>query len=114
MLKPVEPSPAEPETLSDLVGRARDEARNWAMSEVALYKTIGAEKADALKVPIALLVVALFLAHAALLTLVATLFVGLARLMNPALAGLVSVIILGGVAAILAKVSIARFKRTGR
>jgi len=110
MLKPVDQPGGEPDSLSDLIARAREHARAWAMAEVALYRTIGTEKANALKVPIALFAVALFLAHAALLVLVATLFVGLAQLMNPALAGLVSVVILGGAAAILAKIGLARLK----
>ncbi|MEO5640298.1 MAG: phage holin family protein [Sphingomicrobium sp.] len=110
MLKPVDQPESEPDSLSDLVGRAKDEARDWAMAEVALYRTIATEKANALKVPIALFAAALFLGHAALLVLVATLFVGLAQLMNPALAGLVTLVILGGGAAILAKVGLARLK----
>lgn len=110
MLKPADPVPAAPDTLSDLVGRAKDQARDWAMAEVALYKTIGTEKATALKVPIALFGAALFLGHAALLALVATLFVGLAQVMNPALAGLLTVVILGAGAAIAAKVGLAKLK----
>ena len=104
---PVEPSA---DTLGGLFGRARDQAGNWFRAEVALYRTIGVEKANAWKLPIALLATALFLGHAALLALIATLFVGLAQLMNPALAGLVTVLILGGTAAILVKVALGRLK----
>lgn len=104
------PAEESVDTLGGLFGRARDQAGDWLRAEVALYRTIGAEKANAWKLPIALLATALFLGHAALLTLVATLFVGLAQLMNPALAGLVTVLILGGTAAILVKVALARLK----
>lgn len=100
----------QPEPLADLFGRAKEEARAWAIAEVALYKTIGTEKANSFKVPIILFATALFLGHAALLLLVATLFVGLAQLMNPALAGLVSVLILAGVAAVLVKIGMAKLK----
>ena len=105
------PAEESADTLGGLLGRARDQAGDWFRAEVALYRTIGAEKANAWKLPIALLATALFLSHAAMLALVATLFVGLAQLMNPALAGLVTVLILGGTAAILVKVALARLKR---
>ena len=102
--------PPEPDSLGTLFGRARDQAGDWFRAEVALYRTIGTEKANAWKIPLALLGTALLLGHAALIALVATLFVGLAELMNPALAGLVTVLILGGTAAILIKVALARLK----
>lgn len=103
-------SDPQPEPLADLFGRAKDEARAWAMAEVALYRTIGTEKANAFKVPILLFGVALFFGHAALLVLVATLFVALAQVLNPALAGLVSVLILAGAAAVLVKVGMVKLK----
>ena len=118
MLKRNDPTPpdglAEPDGLAALFGRARSEALAWLEAEVELYKTIGLEKASAWKLPAILLGAALFLAHAALLALVATLFVGLAQLMNPALAGLLTALIFGGTAAILARVGLARLKGAGK
>ena len=105
---PAEPSEAD--TLGTLFGRARDQAGDWFRAEVALYRTIGTEKANAWKIPLALLGTALFLGHAALIALVATLFVGLAQVMNPALAGFITVLLLAGAAAILIKVALARIK----
>ena len=113
MLKRHDPPAEEPDDLGALFGRARDEAGAWLRAEVALYRTIGTEKANAWKVPIALLATAVFLGHAALLALVATLFVGLAQLMNAALAGLVTVLILGGTAAILVRAALAKLKAPG-
>ena len=110
MLKRVDRPNAEPESLSDLFGKAKEDARAWATAEVALYRTIATEKAKAYQLPLTLFAVALFLGHAALLVLIATLFVALAQVMNPALAGLVCVVILGGTAAILVKVALARMK----
>ena len=110
MLKPRDPSPDEPEGLADLFGRAKEDARAWATAEVALYRTIATEKAKALQLPLLLLGAALFLGHAAMLVLVATLFVALAQVMNPVLAGLVSVVILAGAAAILVKVALGKIK----
>ena len=103
-----------PEGLGGLFGRARDEAVAWGKAEVALYRTIGTEKANAFKVPAILLGAALFLAHAAALALVATLFVALALVMNAALAGLVTVIMLAAVAGILAKVALGKIKAAGK
>lgn len=104
------PAEESADTLGGLFGRARDQAGEWLRAEVALYRAIGVEKANAWKLPIALLATALFLGHAAMLALVATLFVALAQLMNPALAGLVTVLILGAIAAILVKLALARLK----
>ena len=110
MLKRNDPPGQEPDSLGDMFARAKAEARAWALAEIALYRTIGTEKAKAWKVPAILLAAALFLAHAALLVLVATLFVALAQVMNAALAGLVTTVILAGGAAILAKVALGKLK----
>ena len=110
MLKRSDPPSVDPDTLSGLVGRAKEEARAWASAEVALYRTIATEKARAWQVPLGLLGAALFLGHAAMLVLVATLVMALAQVMNPALAGLVSVVLLAGIAAILVKVAVAKIK----
>jgi len=114
MLKRTDPPVAEPDSLSDLFGRARDEGKAWAQAEVALYRTIATEKAKAWQAPLILFGAALFLGHAALLVLVATLFVTLAQVMNPALAGVVSVLILAGAAAILVKVALGKIKAIGQ
>lgn len=110
MLNRNEPPVAEPETLSDLVGRAREEGKAWAQAEVALYRTIAAKKAKAWQTPLILFGVALFLGHAVLLVTVATLFVALAQVINPALAGLVTMVLLAGTAAILVKVALGKIK----
>lgn len=114
MLKRPDPPAAEPETLSDLFGRARDEGKAWAQAEVALYRTIATEKAKAWQTPLILFGAALFLGHAALLVLVATLFVALAQVMNPALAGLASMVVLAGAAAILVKVALGKIEAIGK
>lgn len=114
MLKRTDPPEAEPESLSDLFGRARDEAKTWAQAEVALYRTIATEKAKAWQTPLILLGVALFLSHAALLVLVATLFVALAEVMNAALAGLLSAVVLAAAAVILVKVALGKIETIGQ
>ena len=114
MLKPRNPPPGEPESLSNLFGRAKEDARAWAAAEIALCRTIATEKAKAYQLPLKMLAAALFLGHAALLVAVATLFVALAQVMNPALAGLVSVVILVGAAAIFVKVALGKIKSSSK
>ena len=110
MLKPVEPPTSEPDSLSGLFGRARDDARDWAKAEVAVYRIIATERALAWRTPLILFAAALFLGHAASLVLVATLFVALAQVMNAALAGLLCACLLAAAAAILVKVALTRLK----
>jgi hypothetical protein len=115
MLKRTDPPGGpEPDSLGDLFGRAKDEGRAWVEAEVALYKTIGTEKVNAWKVPVAMLAAAAYLAHAAAIVLIATIFVALAQVMNPALAGVVTLVILLAGAAILAKVALGKLKGAGK
>lgn len=112
MLKKTES--AAPDGLGGLFARAKDEAVAWGKAEINLYRTIGTEKANAWKLPLILLGAALFLGHAAMLALIATLFVALALVMNAALAGLVTVVLLAAAAGILAKVALAKIKAAGQ
>ncbi|MDB5253869.1 MAG: hypothetical protein JWP27_3038 [Flaviaesturariibacter sp.] len=97
----------EPDGIGDLVHRLVADGKAYAQAEINLYKTIGTEKARSLVTPVILFVAAVFLAHAAFLALVATLFVGLASLLkSDTLGGLVTVLILvvlAGIAAYLGK-----------
>ena len=91
----------EPDGIGDLVHRLVADGKAFAQAEVNLYKTIGTEKAKSLVTPAILLVSAVILAHAAFLALVATLFVGLASLLDSdTLGGLVTVLILAVLAGI--------------
>ena len=105
MLNRVETTVGEPESVGDLVHRLVNEGKAYAKAEADYYKTVGSERASALKTPVILGVLGLLFAHAAFLALCATLFVGLASLMSDTLAGLLTVLILaaiGGVCAYLA------------
>jgi drug/metabolite transporter (DMT)-like permease len=105
MLKRTETIHGEPEGVGDLVHRLVEDGKAYAKAEVAYYKTLGSEKAAALKTPLILGVVALLFAHAAFLALIATLFVGLASLMSDTLAGLLTVLICLGIAGALGYVA---------
>lgn len=87
----------EPDGLGDLFHRLVEDGKTYARAEVNYYKTVGTERASALKMPVILGVLGILFAHAAFLALCATLFVALASLMSDTLAGLLTVVILAGV-----------------
>ncbi|MFC7537829.1 phage holin family protein [Sphingomonas sp. GCM10030256] len=91
----------EPEGVGDLFHRLVEDGKAYAAAEVNYYKTVGTERANALKVPAILGVLGLLFIHAAFLALCATLFVALASLMSDTLAGLLTVAILAAVGGIL-------------
>lgn len=100
MLKRTETIHGEPEGVGDLIHRLVEDGKAFARAEVNYFKTLGTEKASALKMPLILGVVALLFAHAAFLALIATLFVGLASLMSDTLAGLLTVLICAAIAGV--------------
>lgn len=93
MLKRTETVMGEPEGVGDLIHRLVEDAKAYARAEVGYFKALGTEKANALKIPLVLGLVAILFAHAAFLVLVATIFVGLATLMSDTLAGLLTMVI---------------------
>jgi uncharacterized membrane protein YqjE len=93
MLKRTETIKGEPEGIGDVVHRLVEDAKAYGQAELAYYKTLGTEKANALKAPLVLGLVAILFAHAAFLVLIATIFVGLASLMSDTLAGVVTLVI---------------------
>ena len=93
MLKRTETIKGEPEGIGDVIHRLVEDAKAYGQAEFAYYKTLGTEKASALKTPLVLGLTAILFAHAAFLVLIATIFVGLATLMSDTLAGLVTLVI---------------------
>jgi uncharacterized membrane protein len=118
MLKPATPPPTGgEESIGDLVHRLMNDGRAYAQAEVAYVKTLGTEKAAQLKMPVIYGVGALLFAHAAFLAVCALIWVALAQVMNEALAGLLTVIILGALAGVLGYLAysgIAKMKETGK
>lgn len=112
MLKRTETVTGEPEGIGDVIHRLVEDGKAYAQAEVNYYKTLGTEKAGALKTPLLLGLGALLFAHAAFLALIATLFVGLASLMSDTLAGVLTVVICLGVAGALGYLAYAK-ARTG-
>jgi hypothetical protein len=101
MLNRTETVRGEPESVGDLLHRLVQDGKTYAKAEVDYYKTVGTERASALKMPVILGVAALLFVHAAFLALCATLFVALASLMSDTLAGLLTVVILAAVGGVL-------------
>ena len=93
MLKRTEITSGEPDGIGDLVHRLIEDAKAYAKAEVGYVKALGTEKANALKAPIILGLLAILFAHAAFLVLIATIFVALASLMSNTLAGLLTMLI---------------------
>lgn len=103
--------PGGEEGIGELIHRLVADGKTYARAEVAYYKTLGTEKAAELKSPAIFGGAALLFAHAAFLAFCALIWVALAQVMNAALAGLLTVLILGAVAGVLGYVAYARFSK---
>ena len=113
MLKSASPPPTPSEEgIGDLLQRLVADGKAYANSEVAYVKTLGTEKVAELKQPLASGLGALLFAHAAFLALCALIWVGLAQVMNAALAGLLTVLILGGIAGLLGYLAASKLPTT--
>ncbi|WP_344707032.1 phage holin family protein [Sphingomonas swuensis] len=110
MLKRTETTTGEAEGIGDLVQRLVEDGKAYARAEVAYYKTLGTEKASAIKTPLLLGLGALLFAHAAFLVLIATIFVGLASLMSDTLAGVVTLVICLAVSGLLGSLAYSKAK----
>lgn len=105
MLYRTETATGEQESIGDLFHRTVEDGKAYAKAEINYYKTVGTERASALKTPVILGVLGILFAHAAFLALCATLFVGLATLMSDTLAGLLTTVILAVIGGTLAYVA---------
>jgi len=112
MLKRTETVMGEPEGIGDLLHRLVADGKAYAAAEVAYVKTLGTEKVAEFKQPAILGVLAVLFAHAAFLAVCALVWVALAQVMNAALAGLLTVVILGGVAGLLGYLAYAKLPKT--
>jgi hypothetical protein len=103
MLKPADPTPPTSDRpIGELFRELVDDGKAYARAEVNVAKTIASEKANAFKVPAILFAAALFIGMAAINVFAITVFVGLALIMHPVLAGLVAFLIVAGLAGLLA------------
>lgn len=111
MLKPSGPIPPGGERpIGEIVGDLVDEGKAYARAELNLAKAIGASKASALKAPLILLAASLFVGMAALNALAVAIFIVLAMVMKPILAGLLAFLLIAGVAGLLAWLGIRKLR----
>lgn len=100
MLKRVEvKSPHDERPIGEIVTDLVDEGKAYAKAELDYAKALATAKAKALRAPAILLVAAAFVAMGALNALCVAIFVALATLMSPLIAGIVAFVLIGAVAA---------------
>lgn len=111
MLKPAEPTPPPERPIGELVQELVEEGKAYARAELDLGKAIALAKAKALALPAGLLVVALFLALAAINALAFGIVLALALLIGPLLGGIVGMLIFAAIAGCLAWFAVGRLRR---
>ena len=111
MLKPADPVPPTGERpIGEIVSDLVDEGKAYARAEFDVAKAIAAAKARALKAPLILLVAATFVGMAALNLLAITIFVLLALVMSPALAGILAFLVVAGAAGLLGWLGVTKLR----
>lgn len=112
MLKPADPQPPMSERpIGDIVSDIVDDGKAYARAELSLAKAMAAAKASELKAPAILLVSATFVGMAALNALAVAIFMLLAMVVNPVLAGLLAFLLVGGVAALLGWLGVQKLRK---
>ena len=79
--------------LGELVGRLIDQGKGYARAEAGLVKAIATAKVDAVKLPVALLAVALLFVIAGVVVFCMTIALALATLIGPLAGGLVATLV---------------------
>jgi hypothetical protein len=96
MLKPVGDGD---KSFGELAGQLVDDAKAYARAELHLAKAIAADKARSFSVSAILFGAAVLVAIGAMCALCVAIFVALALVMNPLLAGLLTFLVVGAIAA---------------
>ena len=91
--------------IGDLVGRLIDQGKGYARAEVGLAKAVATAKVDTLKLPAALLAVAVLFVIAGVVVFCMTIALALATLIGPLAGGLVATVIAFAIAAGLALIA---------
>lgn len=91
--------------IGELFGRLIDEGKGYARAEIGLVKATAAAKADAVKLPAILLVVAVLFVIAGVVVLCMTIALALATLIGPLAGGLAATLIAFGIAGGLALIA---------
>jgi len=114
MLKPSGEGPpgGNERSFGELASQLIDDGKGYARAEFDLAKAIAADKTKTLRISAIFLVAAAVVAMGAFNVLCFGIFVGLAMLMNPVLAGIVAFVVIGAVAALLAWFGISKLRES--
>ncbi|HUG45183.1 MAG TPA: phage holin family protein [Sphingomicrobium sp.] len=109
-LPPPPPPGSADRSIGELASKLVDDAKAYAKAEVSVAKAIAGEKADAVKVPLVLIIASVFVAMGALNALCIAIVLALATLMGPLLAGLLAFVLVGAVAGIMAWIGYSKLR----
>lgn len=103
MLKPADPGPGGPDPdkgkpIGDLLNQIVEDGKAYAQAELKVARAVVGEKVDGLKIPALLGLVAFLFLQAAVVILGLTVYATLVSRLGPLLAGIVSVLLLVGIA----------------
>ncbi len=104
------PPPGGDRSFGELATQLVEDAKAYAQAEIDLAKAIAADKVSAFKMGALLLAIALFVAVGALNALCVAVFFVLAGLMNPILAGILTFLLVGAVAALLGWIGFSKLR----
>ena len=111
MLKPADnPQADEERPIGEIVSDLVDEGKAYARAELNLAKATALAKVEGFKVPAILLAAAALVGMAAINVLAVAIFVALALVMSPVLAGLLAFALVAGAAALLAWLGVRRMR----
>ncbi len=110
MLKPPDPGPNSERPVGELVNQLVEDGKAYARAELDVAKATVAAKGKALALPAELIFAAMLVAQAAVTVLAVAVFVALALVMNPLLAGLIAALVFAALAAGLAWYAVRRLK----
>jgi hypothetical protein len=99
------------EGLGTVVGRVVEDAKAYARAEVTLWKTVASTRGSQAGIAAGLAVGAVVVALSAVTALLVGAILSLRPLMGPGWATLLVVVVALGIAAILARIALASFKR---
>lgn len=102
--------PGGERSIGELATRLVDDTKAYARAEWGFAKTVAADKSRSLRSSAILVAAALFLAMGALNALCVAIFVALATLIGPLLAGIVAFVLIGAVAAIVGWLGVQKFR----
>ena len=112
MLKPSGDGPpgGNERSFGELASQLIDDGTAYARAEADLVKAIASDKTKTLRISAIYLAAAAVVAMGAFNALCFGIFVGLAMLMNPVVAGIVAFVLIGAVAALLAWFGVAKLR----